>query len=377
MKGVIFLFCCFLLIWKIEAQSILLIQSRPDGVNVFINDSLLGKTPIEISNPKRGHYGIRLEDDKQKIWRTNLYIEPDSSYQIYAILDGNYGLFTLYTNPPKADVYLNDSLIGKTPLNAYEVEAGPYNIKITKENYLPWERYIYISPRLQQMKINLLNLFGKISFNNISSDQSVYVDGELLHSNNLNNLIIPIGDHRIQLLDRESKKEIFDNIEIDSDNHYDIFFKYDEFSFKPLVFSAVLPGLGQIYNKSYLMGTLILISTIANGYAAFTSITNYNQKMDEYNSFQKKYLSTETEEDAIYYRSMTENAYSKVNSASTLKSIFISTLIGIYLYNLLDAVLFNSKIDVMYFYEQESKYKIQQKNDLNKDKVNLGFRWNF
>jgi hypothetical protein len=125
-----------------------------------------------------------------------------------------------------------------------------------------------------------------------------------------------------------------------------------------------------------LKGTIILASAIAGGYLAVSSINNHNKKLNEYNSYQMKYLSAETEEDAIYYRSMTQNAYDKENSASVFKNIAIGTLVGIYLYNLVDAVLFSSKSDVMHFYEQESQYKIKTKIDLNK-KVNVGFQWNF
>jgi hypothetical protein len=375
MREKIVIMVCFLIVGRIDAQSTLSISSRPDSANVYINETFYGKTPIEIFNIKGGYQSIKLEKDSLKSWWTLIHLKKDSSDQIYAVLDGDYGLLTLYTNPSGANVYLNDSLIGKTPLNEHEIKTGTYNIKIKKDNYSPWENYIEIVPNLKKMSVNLVSLFGLISFNNISTVQNLYLDGELLNSSNLKNYKLSVGNHGIQLLDTKFHKEIFSDINVESDNQYNIFFNYDEFSFKPLLYSAVIPGLGQIYSKSYLKGALILVSTLGAGYLTVLSISNYSKKTDEYNSFQGKYISAGTEEEASYYRSMTQNAYDKANTASTYKTIAIGALVGIYLYNLLDAVLFNSKIDVMHYYEQAGQYEI--KNKIGLYNVNVGVQWQF
>jgi hypothetical protein len=361
---------------KTEAQSTLVIRSKPDSADVYINGKLYGKTPLEILNVKEGYQSIKLKNDSLKSWWTTLYnVEKDSSNQIYAVLDGDYGLLTLYTNPSGANVYLNDSLIGETPLNECKVKTGTYNIKIKKENYILWEKFIEIAHTMKKMNITLSSLFGSLSFNNISANQNLYLDGKLLNSNNLENYKLPIGNHEIQLVDTRLNKRISDDIDVNTGNHYDVYFNYDEFSFKPLLYSSVVPGLGQIYAKSYLKGGLILLSTIASGYLTVLATNNYNRKMNEYNSFQEKYLAAVTEEDASYYRSMTQNAYDKVNTASTFKNIAIGTLVGIYLYNLFDAVLFSGKLDVMHFYEKANPYEI--KNKIGFNSVKMEIQWKF
>ena len=225
------------------------------------------------------------------------------------------------------------------------------------------------------MNVNLISTIGSFSFNNISENENIYVDGKPLNNKNLKNYIVPIGNHEIELKNIKLNKEIYGNIDVASDNHYDISFNYSQFSFKPLLYSSVIPGMGQIYSKSYMKGSLILISTLATGGLLVWAINNYHQKTNEYNLLQEKYHSAETEAEASYYRSLTQNAYDKTNTASTLKDLAIVTLAGIYLYNLLDAVIFSGKLDVIHYYRQGSQ--IQIKNEIDGNKIKVGMQWNF
>lgn len=375
MREKIIIIFYFFILGKIQAQSVLSIRSKPDSANVYINNVLYGKTPIELLNVEPGFKTIKLEKDSSKIWSANVFLKKDSSIQIFAVLDGNYGLLTLYSNPLGADVYVNDSLIGKTPLDEYKIKTGINFVKIKKENYLTWEKFIEITPRLKMINVNLIKPYGSLTFNNISSDQNLFIDGQLLDKNKLTNYILPIGNHEIHLSDTKSNKEIFDDIDVAAENHYEVSFNYDQFSFKPLLFSAFIPGIGQVYNKSYIKGTLIFVSTIASGFFTVWAVKNYQQKKDEYNMFQDRYYSAITEEEAAYYHSMTQNAYEKTNTASTLRDLGYGVLAGIYIYNLLDAILFSSKFHVMHYYQQKNQFEL--KNEIGYKRIGVGLQWNF
>ncbi len=375
MREKIIILFCFLIIGKIDAQSVLSIRSKPDSANVYINNVLYGKTPIELLNIDAGFKKIKLVKDSSKIWTANVFLKKDSSIQIYAVLDGNYGLLTLRSDPLGADVYVNDTLIGKTPLDKYKIKSGINFVKIEKENYLTWEKFIAVTPRLKMINVNLIRPFGSLSFNNISSDQNIYIDGQVLNKNKLKNYILPIGNHEIRLSDTKFNKEIYDNIDVAPENHYDVSFNYDQFSFKPLLISAFIPGMGQIYNKSYIKGTLIFVSTIASGFYTVWAIKNYHRKNDEYKMYQDKYYSASTEADALYYHSMTQNAYEKTNTASTLRDLGFGALVGLYLYNLVDAILFSSKIDIMHYYQQKNQFEL--KNEIGYKRIGVGLQWKF
>jgi archaellum component FlaF (FlaF/FlaG flagellin family) len=375
MREKIIILFCFIILGKIQAQSVLSIRSKPDKANVYINNVLYGKTPIELLNIDAGFKTIKLEKDSLKIWQANVFMKKDSSIQIFAVMDGNYGLLTLRSDPLGADVYVNDTLIGKTPLDEYKIKTGINYIKIEKENYLTWENYIEITHMQKLIYVNLIRPFGSLSFKNISSNQNIYIDGQLLDKNKLKKYILPIGNHEIHLSDKKFNKEIYDNIDVAPENHYDVSFNYDQFSFKPLLISAFIPGMGQIYNKSYIKGTLIFVSTIASGFYTVWAIKNYHRKNDEYKMYQDEYYSASTEADALYYHSMTQNAYEKTNTASTLRDLGFGALVGLYLYNLVDAILFSSKIDIMHYYQQ--KNHVELKNEIGYKKFSIGIQWDF
>ncbi len=266
-------------------------------------------------------------------------------------------------------------MIGKTPILEYKINNFIHKFKIEKENYVPWEEYFGIGRRLEKKTINLHSIYSSLSFNNFSNDLKLYIDGVLLDSTKFANYKLLIGSHRIQLIDAKYDCEISKNINMEPDNHYEIYLDRNKFSLRPLIYSAIIPGLGQISNQYYQKGTLILLSTIASGCLTAWSINNHHRKTDEYNSFQDKYRLAKTEADASYYHSMTQNAYDKVNTASKLKSLAIGTMIGVYLYNLLDAVLFSGRLDLIRYEKQDGKYQI--KNEIGYKSISAGIQWNF
>lgn len=58
------------------------------------------------------------------------------------------GIIVLKTQPPGADVYFNDTLLGeKTPATINEVMPGEYRVRIEYKDYYPWEAGVVVEPR--------------------------------------------------------------------------------------------------------------------------------------------------------------------------------------------------------------------------------------
>jgi formylglycine-generating enzyme required for sulfatase activity len=79
----------------------------------------------------------------------------------------------------EAEVYLNDQLIGKTPLNAVQVEPGNYVLAVKTDHYLKMETAIEIegAGKLQTMDIPLTPGWAQISVRSEPEGARVRVDG--------------------------------------------------------------------------------------------------------------------------------------------------------------------------------------------------------
>jgi hypothetical protein len=63
------------------------IDSRPVGASVFIDDRLIGTTPLMVPNIERGKHSIRLQLNAHREWRSTVDVLPDVQNRITAGLE--------------------------------------------------------------------------------------------------------------------------------------------------------------------------------------------------------------------------------------------------------------------------------------------------
>jgi len=56
------------------------------------------------------------------------------------------GAIKLASNPSRADIILNGEYVGKTDDLVHNLKAGIYNLKISKDRYLPWQKDVEVLP---------------------------------------------------------------------------------------------------------------------------------------------------------------------------------------------------------------------------------------
>jgi hypothetical protein len=63
------------------------VASRPSGAQVFVDDSLIGTTPLLLSNVGAGVKRLRIELSGYKTWTTSVQIEPSARFRVSATLE--------------------------------------------------------------------------------------------------------------------------------------------------------------------------------------------------------------------------------------------------------------------------------------------------
>jgi hypothetical protein len=70
-----------------DSTGSLQVASRPSGAQVFIDDNLIGTTPLLLSNVAAGSRHLRVELSGYKIWTTSVRIEPSARRRVSASLE--------------------------------------------------------------------------------------------------------------------------------------------------------------------------------------------------------------------------------------------------------------------------------------------------
>jgi hypothetical protein len=128
----------------------LLIRSTPAGADVLLNGSARGKTPLTVRDLPLGSYTIRIAREEYAAEERKLHLtaERPTASLIVALRareasrpapgTSGAGSLTVQSRPAGARVFVNDRLIGSTPLAIPGLRAGPATVRIELEGYRTW-----------------------------------------------------------------------------------------------------------------------------------------------------------------------------------------------------------------------------------------------
>lgn len=126
----------------------LFINSTPPGATVYLNGEEKGKTPLVISNLRPWQaYQLRVSLFKHDDWTANVFVDPQVNERIEVNLRPKPEGFIYVTSIPSSSfVYLDDELIGKTPLRNFPLQPGDYALKVVQPGYLSQTKRITLLP---------------------------------------------------------------------------------------------------------------------------------------------------------------------------------------------------------------------------------------
>ena len=116
---------------------LLTVSSFPKGaiVSIVEQNRDLGPTPLIDCKLPTGTYTIKVDHELFEIWERPIGVVIGDKQELEAELIRKVGRLRVKCDPPEAEVYLNDKLMGKTPNIFANIPTGKYDIKLEKKGY--------------------------------------------------------------------------------------------------------------------------------------------------------------------------------------------------------------------------------------------------
>jgi len=135
------------------------VSTTPPMATVFIDDHVLGKTPLIDYRVISGSHTLRLELDSYQTIERNIIIQDGDEVQFTEEFIPNFSDVTIKClSTDNAVLTLNGEEIGTLPYYNPKLMAGNYSLKISKDLWLPVQEQLIIPPNEKISNPKLWNI---------------------------------------------------------------------------------------------------------------------------------------------------------------------------------------------------------------------------
>lgn len=183
----------------VPAWAELRFASLPAGADVFVDEDLLGQTPLH-AQILQGRHKVRLKLAGHKPWLDEVDVIAGKDLELGGVqLEPADALVFLATDPPRANVTVDGDYAGLTPLELALTPGKRSTIKLFKQGYKSASRELTVtSGEETRLQVKLVAELVDVAFNIMPQDAKLYIDGQLQDS--ARRLIqLPARTHRIEV----------------------------------------------------------------------------------------------------------------------------------------------------------------------------------
>ena len=155
----------------------MVVETNPPGAKVYIGEDLIGTTPFTHEKPV-GTYVMTMKKPEFRDKVIQATIAPDETLSITEDLTERSGGLKITTNPPGAEVHLDDVYMGETPL-PLEKKPGKYRLTIRGKKYREVSEDIVIEDNItKNIHRDLDPVVVEFRIDSDPSHAKVWINGE-------------------------------------------------------------------------------------------------------------------------------------------------------------------------------------------------------
>ena len=157
------------------------VSSDPSGANVYLDGTYMGTTPIRVTTDVGGHT-VRIEKSGYKTYTASnvqVYADETTSRNITLTPIQSTGYLSVTSSPKYADVYVDNSYMGQTPLTI-TTDVGTHSVRLQKAGYSSYSTTVRVNAGQTSSLSAVLTetvTSGYVSIASSPSGASVYIDG--------------------------------------------------------------------------------------------------------------------------------------------------------------------------------------------------------
>jgi hypothetical protein len=125
-----------------QNASIHVISPVPDA-EVFIDGSSVGKAPVDKGDLVAGKHFVVVHKQGYADYKVEIELEPGKMFQVSANLQAS-GSVRGVSNPPGAEVFIDGTPLGRTPVTIADVGVGDHVVEIKLKDYLDSKQTVHV-----------------------------------------------------------------------------------------------------------------------------------------------------------------------------------------------------------------------------------------
>ncbi|MBT5872232.1 MAG: PEGA domain-containing protein [Candidatus Latescibacteria bacterium] len=136
-----------------RVRGVVSITSDPSDLPLFIDDRLVGRTPLIDYSLPSGSYLFRITRPETSSWdvldwQREVTVSAEEATTAHAVF---VGPVVVRSDPFGAEVYMNSLLLGTTPIRLANLTPGPYTIALRKSGFQETLQAFIVRDTLQQV----------------------------------------------------------------------------------------------------------------------------------------------------------------------------------------------------------------------------------
>lgn len=124
----------------------IMLTSEPPGASVLLDGRSVGVTPVTLDNvTTMMPHTLRAEKDGYTPWVKNVSATGGQTTYLLALLRPATGRLRVLSSPDKAEVRVNGTLSGSTPVVIRKLQPGNYLVEIRKTGYIAYQETVTVT----------------------------------------------------------------------------------------------------------------------------------------------------------------------------------------------------------------------------------------
>lgn len=276
--------------------------------------------------------------------------------------------------PSRAEVFLDSVSIGLTPLSFSVDRKQRHLLKVERNEYVPYYRWIPLDKDTVDFSAVLKPNYSWLTVRATPQDAQIIIDDSIsVASQEITR--VATGFHTVRVENHQRSRWLERRMMLNPADTVSFEAVLGAKSIIPTALSILVPGAGQMYDRSTLKGIGFFLGTFTAAYIAMQADKNHDDAFRLYQDSYALYLNASTEESASKLRAETLTHLDEANSAARRKNWFLAITTVLYAANIIDVVLFHNLDDDIEFNPNSSNVKLTPV--VSADQIHVGFVINF